>query len=274
MIVKDLAPGMSRDDKGWYHFPRDVEERRKLFPPEVFHHPAKMHLGLARAIIDAYTKPGDHILDPFGGTGTTAIAALSGRRVTLIELEPNFCSLIVSALALWREMSLECEPVTVLQGDSRRIMEELVSDSFSHVITSPPYASTMAKTQYQMPEVPGLRSQVEDAIKYAGKGTSPFNLGRINAFLFNEAMQNIYRQAHRVLQPGGLYVSVTKDYISGGRRMPLGADTIRSCQALGLTFTGDWFKWLPQATAFKSIQKSKGSMVVEDEDIIVFQKEK
>jgi len=45
---------------------------------------------VADAIRDA-TKPGDLVLDPFGGAGTTLMAAeLTGRRAATIEIEPKF----------------------------------------------------------------------------------------------------------------------------------------------------------------------------------------
>ncbi|MCX8017711.1 MAG: site-specific DNA-methyltransferase, partial [Rhodocyclaceae bacterium] len=42
------------------------------------------------------SRPGDVVLDPLGGSGTTLIAAeKSGRRARLIELEPAYCDVIV-----------------------------------------------------------------------------------------------------------------------------------------------------------------------------------
>lgn len=43
----------------------------------------------------AGTRPGDEVLDPFGGSGTTGAVALGhGRSATLIELNPAYCDLI------------------------------------------------------------------------------------------------------------------------------------------------------------------------------------
>lgn len=42
--------------------------------------------GLMRRIIEVATDPGDLVLDPFGGSGTTAVAAVeTGRSCVLIE---------------------------------------------------------------------------------------------------------------------------------------------------------------------------------------------
>ena len=47
------------------------------------------------AILDC-SNPGDLVLDPFAGSGTTAIAAeRTRRRAALIELDPQFCDVIL-----------------------------------------------------------------------------------------------------------------------------------------------------------------------------------
>jgi site-specific DNA-methyltransferase (cytosine-N4-specific) len=53
-------------------------------------HVAKMPVELARRCIVAGTREGDWVLDPFGGSGTTAVAATrNGRNATIVELYPE-----------------------------------------------------------------------------------------------------------------------------------------------------------------------------------------
>jgi DNA modification methylase len=50
---------------------------------------------VARAIGNS-SRPGDGVLDPFGGSGTTLIASeQTGRKALLMELDPLFCDVIV-----------------------------------------------------------------------------------------------------------------------------------------------------------------------------------
>jgi site-specific DNA-methyltransferase (adenine-specific) len=57
-------------------------------------------LGLMRAIVRDYSKPGDLVCDPFVGSGTTAIAALSeGRRFVGSEMDPKHHAIATARLA-------------------------------------------------------------------------------------------------------------------------------------------------------------------------------
>lgn len=54
-------------------------------------HPAVFPVPLAEFFIKLFTKEGDQVLDPFGGSGTTALAALAlDRHVVLIDNKPEY----------------------------------------------------------------------------------------------------------------------------------------------------------------------------------------
>jgi DNA modification methylase len=62
---------------------------------------------LIKPCIMAGTKPGDVVLDPFGGSGTTAAVALElARRALLIELNPEYCDLIRQRCAITPGLAL------------------------------------------------------------------------------------------------------------------------------------------------------------------------
>lgn len=57
-------------------------------------HPTQKPIALMEQIIGAYTKPGDLILDPYMGAGSTLIAAQRlGRRAIGVELSPEYCEI-------------------------------------------------------------------------------------------------------------------------------------------------------------------------------------
>lgn len=70
-------------------------------------HEAKFPLALADRVIRLYTSPGEIVLDPFMGSGTTAIAANnSGRRYIGIEKEPKYVKLSREKVRRIREHEL------------------------------------------------------------------------------------------------------------------------------------------------------------------------
>lgn len=59
-------------------------------------HPNEKPVALIRELIESSSKQGDLVLDPFGGSGSTAVAAiLTGRRAITIELDPKYVAMIV-----------------------------------------------------------------------------------------------------------------------------------------------------------------------------------
>jgi DNA modification methylase len=63
------------------------------------HHPAMMPKWLARDLILSWSNPGDTVLDPFAGSGTTgAVAMKNNRKAILIEINPAYIPLIEKRL--------------------------------------------------------------------------------------------------------------------------------------------------------------------------------
>lgn len=270
--MTDFAPTYERNEDGYILFPRDIEWRRSLYPAEVFHHPAKMQMHLVKAVMEAYTKPGDKVLDPFGGTGTTALMVMSGRLVTLIELEPQFLEILLQTRRTWREQLPDLgNNLTILSGDSKQVMKSMESDAFDMVFTSPPYANLQVGN-VQTEFTGQLAEEKARMMEYGSSAAHPQNFGRLNTFAFNLEMGKIYKETVRVLKPGGLYITVTKDQMRAGVRYHYSEDITRICKKNGLEPTGDWWKWAPPGSMLQSVMKSKGSEVVEDEDILVFRK--
>jgi DNA modification methylase len=64
--------------------------------PQTGGHPAVMPVALADSLIQSYSVEGEIVFDPFGGSGTTLIAAERlGRRCFAVELEPAYCKIIL-----------------------------------------------------------------------------------------------------------------------------------------------------------------------------------
>ncbi|OXT02901.1 DNA methylase [Notoacmeibacter marinus] len=81
--------------KGWPKPPPEpfADVQKWVYSGNRFH-PTEKSVEIIAPLIKAFSKPGDVILDPFLGSGTTAVAAaLTGRRYIGIELEQAYCDL-------------------------------------------------------------------------------------------------------------------------------------------------------------------------------------
>ena len=86
----------------------DTDEYSRLFTPvwtdvtgQVRRdHPAPFPVEIPRRLVRMFSFAGDVVVDPFGGTGTTALAALeTGRNSITIEIEPTYVDLIAKRLS-------------------------------------------------------------------------------------------------------------------------------------------------------------------------------
>jgi site-specific DNA-methyltransferase (adenine-specific) len=63
-------------------------------------HPTEKPPGILAPLIEYACPPGGLVLDPFAGSGSTAVAArLTGRRAVLIEADERYCEVIARRLA-------------------------------------------------------------------------------------------------------------------------------------------------------------------------------
>lgn len=59
-------------------------------------HPTQKPVGLTGAILRDFSKAGDEVLDPFGGSGSTLIACEQlGRKCRMMEIDPRYCDVII-----------------------------------------------------------------------------------------------------------------------------------------------------------------------------------
>jgi DNA modification methylase len=77
----------------WAGYYRDAGEVR-------YEHPTQKPLRLIREIIETITQPGDLVLDPFMGSGTTGVACVrTGRRFIGIEIDPGYFAIAQRRIA-------------------------------------------------------------------------------------------------------------------------------------------------------------------------------
>ncbi len=91
-------------------------------------HPTMKPVELVERAIRNSSRPGDVVLDPFGGSGTTLIAAeKSGRLARLIELDPKYVDVIVRRWQDWTSKQATRESDGVLFDDQAASDSSVIS---------------------------------------------------------------------------------------------------------------------------------------------------
>jgi len=76
-------------------FPRPANYKAR----QSWHHPTAKPLALVEWLVKSYAPPGGTVLDPFLGSGTTAVACLNtGRKCIGIEKDPAYCRITIRRL--------------------------------------------------------------------------------------------------------------------------------------------------------------------------------
>jgi hypothetical protein len=267
----------------------DVASRLRLFGPESFAHPAKLHLGLLSFLLGRYTRPGETVADPMAGSGSILLAALSGRHVIARELEAHWVEYLQRGAARVRAQAGLFEAslgrIDVGQANARQSW----GYQADHVLFSPPYgneASTTPTARRHLPyrlrkvgvqldarwlelmERPSAGAMGALAFHY---GRDPQQVGHLRGKRYWAAMEEVYRQAHAALVPGGRLIVVVKDHIYQGRRVPTAQGTIALCEGLGFVLLARYQRHLAQLSLWQRRRKEAEQPVVEEEDALVFQ---
>jgi len=121
-------------------------QRRCRYLAESTAHPAKMLPAIAAHAVEHYTQPGDLVLDPMCGIGTTLVEAVHRDRPAVgVEYEPRWAQVTRGNLGLATRLGA---PATgqVITGDARRLSTLLPRDlagQVALVVTSPPYGPSV-----------------------------------------------------------------------------------------------------------------------------------
>lgn len=257
---------------------------------------------LARRAVQEYSEPGDLVVDPMCGIGTTLVEASDlGRRAVGIELESRWARLAAANLDHLHAGQHTRSLALVTEGDARELPRLLTlrarrlldrehggarpigTGAVDLILTSPPYACEVADVN----EIGGpdpLRR--DDTTNYSRDRR---NLGHARGAYYTAAMGDIYSACAAVLKPGGFMVCVTKDMRSGGggALRNLSCETITLCENAGLlywqrvigllaTVRDDELVMRPSfwQTLHGRRRRAKGdrTQVVAHEDVLVFRK--
>ena len=262
--IKTFASGREREEEhGWLRYGLDKKLRQEMYPPElveqVMTHPAKMNAYLCRDIVEFVSEPGDTILDCFGGVGTTLVAASMARNVTLIEIEDYYADIIRKCID-HLSGSVGVGDMMLVQADNRLAMP-IPCD---HIITSPPYGNDLYKEADK-----ALNETIGKQVEQYGKATQ--NIGRLNPFIYKQAMQKVYGLMVRSVKVGGTITITHRDRIESGERILYIDSIIGTLVKLGCS-VHNLDKWKAPGSIQSRVNEKLGSEVVLDEDVITMKR--
>ena len=103
---------------------------------DAYKHPAPFLIKDIEKMISFFTKKGMIVLDPFMGSGTTAIAAYNLQRRSIgIDLSQEYKNLAQERFA--KKYMIENEDYNYIVGDALLKLQDI--DAVDYIITSPPY---------------------------------------------------------------------------------------------------------------------------------------
>jgi modification methylase len=205
-------------------------QRAGRYLPGSTAHPAKMLPAIARQAIAAYSHPGELVLDPMCGIGTTLIEAIHlGRDAIGIELEARWAQLASANITHARRQGAT-GTAAVLTGDARQLLSLVDSNlagQVALVLTSPPYGRSL---HGQVSARPGHGvAKFDDTYS-----VDPANLGRVNQPALLEALREILIGCQQLLRPGGLLVLTARPYRHRDHLVDLPGQLTHVAEAAGL----------------------------------------
>ncbi|MFC7306776.1 TRM11 family SAM-dependent methyltransferase [Streptomyces monticola] len=218
----------------WNTAPTSAPAQRKdRYVPGSSAHPAKMLPVLAAHAILAYTRPGETVLDPMCGIGTTLVEAIHhGRNALGVEYEPKWAHLArrnaVSAM-----LDGGNGHGSVACGDARDLPALIPAEhhgKIALVLTSPPYGPSV-HGQVRSSRETGQRGVVKRDFRYSH---DPYNLAHVPTDALLDAFTDILTQCRRLLRPGGTVVVTTRPWRERGELIDLPSAALAAGEAAGL----------------------------------------
>jgi SAM-dependent methyltransferase len=246
-------------------------------------HPAKMLPAIAQTAIARYTQPGELVLDPMCGIGTTLVEATHlGRQALGAEYEPRWADVARANLAHATTQGATGNG-TVLTGDARHLLDLLPDDvngRVALVLTSPPYGNSVHGQVNARPS----QGVVKYDNHYAQPGTRG-NLARANEQALLGAMEQILSACRVLLRPGGIVVLTARPWRRRGLLVDFPGALVRAGERAGLVcferhaallvgLAGERLVGRPSFFQLDRVRKARAAglplRVIAHEDVLVF----
>jgi tRNA G10 N-methylase Trm11 len=259
-------------------------QRRGRYLAESMRHPGKMLPAIAAQVISAYTRPGDYVLDPMCGIGTTLVEAVHlGRNAAGMEYERDFAQMAADNLRHAQGQGAT-GAVEVVCGDAHTITTTLTGlrGRVALVLTSPPYGShTHGHVRSDRDNGGGKLIKWDHRYSH-DRG----NLAHHNLDGLLHGVGHILGGSAELLRPGGVVAVTVRPIRVKGELIDLPGRLIETAERAGLVLMGRFAALLcglrngglvTRASFFQMVEtrrvRERGmpACVTAHEDLLVFQ---
>lgn len=262
-------------------------QRRGRYLPASTAHPGKMLPELARRALTFYSKPGELVIDPMCGIGTTLVEAIHlGRRAIGIELEPRWAAVAAGNVLHARRQGAAGQALAV-RGDARELGHRLLGDVAGEaalILTSPPYGpSTHGQVRLRSGGVENF--DVHYSRNPANLAHLPRQRGTRTRPAF--ALTEILAGCRQLLRPDGRLVVTVRPYRREGALIDLPGEFTALARSAGLRLEARHAALLcglradrlvPRASFFQLRHQRSGAiprmLLIAHEDVLVFSRGK
>lgn len=206
----------------FYYEKRDIRDKEL--------HPATFPIALARRCIDLFTHRGELVIDPFGGSGTTLMAARdAGRNAVAFDLQKKYVRLM--------ETRLKAQPADgtvqrAVLADARDIPAHLAPASVKLVVTSPPYANLLNRPRANKSRRTHDRKNAQFG-KVEQYSQDPRDLGTLDLDRYAGEMEAIFRGLLPLMRPKAHCIINVPDMWWENRRITIHISIVEALRRAG-----------------------------------------
>jgi len=195
-------------------------------------HPATFSETDIAKLIRFFTKEGEIVLDPFLGSGSSALASIAEkRRFVGVELYPEWHA--VACQRISAANGHDPKSCYIHLGDSLKFMSDMNSGSVDFVVTSPPYWGILEKKDHKAKServAKGLATQYGNAMA---------DLARIDSYdQFLIVLERHFLEYHRLLRAKRYAAIIVSDFRHGSEYYMFHAHVADSMRRAGFTLQG------------------------------------
>ena len=201
-----------------------------------FGHPAPFLIKDIEKLISFFTKSGMTVLDPFMGSGTTAIAAYNlNRKGVGMDLSEEYKEL---ALKRFAEKGMTSKDYTYLIGDSTKDLKTF--DKVDYIVTSPPYHNILknkSKGIRNDNSHKGYRNGPRQGVEYYSD--LPNDLGNQETYYkFLELLSDVMELCYQKLNDNKYCTIIMSDFTVDKKEVCVQADIVSLMEKIGFDFVG------------------------------------